>query len=148
MDIISNLAIGFGQALSLWNLIYCFIGVFLGTIVGVLPGLGPIATMVNIHLGFATPNFLIQEVMRSDVPWRDEIISLQHRKIQKLARHSCANRVKPNVARPGLAEAIPIKSGKRILTATLQLRSQNIRRHAWTISPALVRCTIVVPAKL
>ena len=33
--------------------------------------LGPIATMVNIHLGFATPNFLIQEVMRSDVPWRD-----------------------------------------------------------------------------
>ncbi len=37
--------------------------------------LGPIATMVNIHLGFATPNFLIQEVMRSDVPWRDEIIS-------------------------------------------------------------------------
>src|SRR6266576_4428048 len=80
--------------------------------------------------------------------WRDEIISLQHRKIQKLARHSCANRVKPNVARPGLAEAIPIKSGTRILTAILQLRSQNIRRHAWTISPALVRCTIVVPAKL
>ena len=37
--------------------------------------LGPIATMVNIHLGFATPNFLIQEVMRSDVPWRDDIIS-------------------------------------------------------------------------
>ena len=37
--------------------------------------LGPIATMVNIHLGFATPNFLIQEVMRADVPWRDEIVS-------------------------------------------------------------------------
>lgn len=37
--------------------------------------LGPIATMVNIHLGFATPNFLIQEVMRSDVPWRDEVVS-------------------------------------------------------------------------
>ena len=37
--------------------------------------LGPIATMVNIHFGFATPNFLIQEVMRSDVPWRDEIVS-------------------------------------------------------------------------
>ena len=36
--------------------------------------LGPIATMVNIHFGFSTPNFLIQEVMRSDVPWRDEII--------------------------------------------------------------------------
>lgn len=35
--------------------------------------LGPIATMVNIHIGFALPNFLIQEVMRSDVPWREEI---------------------------------------------------------------------------
>jgi galactonate dehydratase len=37
--------------------------------------LGPIATMVNIHMGFATPNFLIQEVMRSDVPWRDDVVS-------------------------------------------------------------------------
>jgi galactonate dehydratase len=37
--------------------------------------LGPIATMVNIHLGFAMSNFLIQEVMRSDVPWRDDIVS-------------------------------------------------------------------------
>ena len=36
--------------------------------------LGPIATMVNIHLGLTIPNFLIQEVMRSDVPWRDEIV--------------------------------------------------------------------------
>jgi galactonate dehydratase len=36
--------------------------------------LGPIATMVNIHVGLSTPNFLIQEVMRSDVPWRDEIV--------------------------------------------------------------------------
>ena len=37
--------------------------------------LGPIATMVNIHLGLSIPNFLIQEVMRSDVPWRDEIVT-------------------------------------------------------------------------
>jgi galactonate dehydratase len=35
--------------------------------------LGPIATLVNQHLGFSTPNFLIQEVMRSDVPWRDDV---------------------------------------------------------------------------
>ncbi len=48
MDIFSNLALGFGQALSLWNLFYCFIGVFLGTIVGVLPGLGPIATIAML----------------------------------------------------------------------------------------------------
>jgi len=36
--------------------------------------LGPIATMVNVHLGLATPNFLIQEVMRSDVPWRGDVV--------------------------------------------------------------------------
>lgn len=36
--------------------------------------LGPIATMVNIHVGLATPNFMIQEVMRSDVPWRDDVV--------------------------------------------------------------------------
>jgi galactonate dehydratase len=36
--------------------------------------LGPIATAVNVHLGFSTPNFLIQEIMRSDVPWRDEVV--------------------------------------------------------------------------
>jgi galactonate dehydratase len=36
--------------------------------------LGPVATMANLHLALATPNHLIQEVMRSDVPWRDEIV--------------------------------------------------------------------------
>lgn len=41
MDLINNLAIGFTTALSLHNLLYCFIGVTLGTLIGVLPGLGP-----------------------------------------------------------------------------------------------------------
>jgi galactonate dehydratase len=36
--------------------------------------LGPVATMVNLHLGFAISDFLIQEVMRADVPWRDEVV--------------------------------------------------------------------------
>jgi len=42
---IENLITGFGVSLSLQNLLFCFIGVFLGQIVGVLPGLGPTATM-------------------------------------------------------------------------------------------------------
>ncbi|QJU55221.1 galactonate dehydratase [Herbiconiux sp. KACC 21604] len=37
--------------------------------------LGPIATAVNQHVAFATPGVVIQEVMRSDVPWRDEVVS-------------------------------------------------------------------------
>ncbi len=47
-NVFSNLALGFGQALTFANLAYCFIGVFLGTIVGVLPGLGPIATIAML----------------------------------------------------------------------------------------------------
>jgi putative tricarboxylic transport membrane protein len=45
MDILGHLLVGLGTALSLSNLLYCFIGVFLGTVIGVLPGLGPVATI-------------------------------------------------------------------------------------------------------
>ena len=41
----SNLATGFGTALSLQNLWWCFFGALVGTIVGVLPGLGSLSTM-------------------------------------------------------------------------------------------------------
>jgi galactonate dehydratase len=36
--------------------------------------LGPIATAVNLHVSAAIPNFLIQELMRADVPWRADIV--------------------------------------------------------------------------
>ena len=45
MDFISNLGIGFHQVLQPINLLYCFGGVFLGTLIGVLPGIGPVGTM-------------------------------------------------------------------------------------------------------
>jgi putative tricarboxylic transport membrane protein len=45
MDIFANLALGFSESLAPMNLFYCFIGVLLGTAVGVLPGLGPLATI-------------------------------------------------------------------------------------------------------
>ncbi|SDK28322.1 tripartite tricarboxylate transporter permease [Aliiruegeria lutimaris] len=41
MDILSNLAMGFGVALSPFTLMLAVIGCFIGTIVGALPGLGP-----------------------------------------------------------------------------------------------------------
>jgi galactonate dehydratase len=41
--------------------------------------LGPVATMVNIQFGFSTPNFLIQEVMRHDVPWREDVVDIELR---------------------------------------------------------------------
>ncbi|MEZ5649685.1 MAG: tripartite tricarboxylate transporter permease [Burkholderiaceae bacterium] len=45
MELLSNLALGFTQALSLANLLYCLIGVLFGTAIGVLPGIGPLATI-------------------------------------------------------------------------------------------------------
>lgn len=45
MDILSNLATGFAVALTPINLLYCFLGSFIGTAIGVLPGLGPPATI-------------------------------------------------------------------------------------------------------
>ncbi len=47
-ELFSNLALGFSVALNLTNLMYCFIGVFLGTLIGVLPGIGPVATIAML----------------------------------------------------------------------------------------------------
>jgi putative tricarboxylic transport membrane protein len=45
MDVFESLALGFGVALSAQNLAYCFAGVALGTLIGVLPGIGPLSTI-------------------------------------------------------------------------------------------------------
>ena len=39
MELLQNLALGFSVALTLNNIMYCFIGVMLGTLIGVLPGI-------------------------------------------------------------------------------------------------------------
>ncbi|MCT8989051.1 tripartite tricarboxylate transporter permease [Chelativorans sp. SCAU2101] len=48
MEFLSNLAIGFSVVAQPTNLLYCFIGVFLGTAIGVLPGVGPLATIAML----------------------------------------------------------------------------------------------------
>jgi putative tricarboxylic transport membrane protein len=48
MEIFSNLALGLSIAVTPGNLFYCLIGVFLGTAIGVLPGLGPTATIAML----------------------------------------------------------------------------------------------------
>jgi len=45
LETLHNLAFGFSVCLQPINLVYCFVGVLLGTLVGVLPGLGPSATI-------------------------------------------------------------------------------------------------------
>ncbi|OGA04501.1 MAG: hypothetical protein A3H35_05160 [Betaproteobacteria bacterium RIFCSPLOWO2_02_FULL_62_17] len=44
-ELVSHLGLGFSVALSLQNVVLCFVGAMLGTLVGVLPGIGPIATI-------------------------------------------------------------------------------------------------------
>ena len=48
MEIFSNLGLGIETAFTLTNLFYCLVGVFIGTAVGVLPGLGPVATIAML----------------------------------------------------------------------------------------------------
>src|SRR6267142_6043725 len=48
MDALSNLLLGFSVALTPVNLFWCLVGVVLGTMVGVLPGLGPAATIAML----------------------------------------------------------------------------------------------------
>ncbi|MDQ7777423.1 tripartite tricarboxylate transporter permease [Paracoccus aminovorans] len=48
MDLLSNLAMGFSVASSLANLAFCLIGVILGTLIGVLPGIGATATIAML----------------------------------------------------------------------------------------------------
>ena len=48
MDVLSGLMQGFAVALQPLNLLWCFLGVLLGTVVGVMPGLGPPATIAML----------------------------------------------------------------------------------------------------
>src|SRR3954471_2281539 len=48
MDLLHNLSIGFGVAFTYTNLLYAFFGCVLGTLMGVLPGLGPVATIAML----------------------------------------------------------------------------------------------------
>jgi TctA family transporter len=48
MDLIANLSLGFGVAFTPINLIYAFVGCLLGTLIGVLPGIGPLATIAML----------------------------------------------------------------------------------------------------
>lgn len=48
MELFNNLVLGFGVALTPINLLYCLFGVSIGTLIGVLPGIGPLATIAML----------------------------------------------------------------------------------------------------
>jgi len=56
METLQQLIYGLSVAITPINLFYCFVGVLIGTLVGVLPGLGPIATIsMLLPITFALP---------------------------------------------------------------------------------------------
>ncbi|MBL0089542.1 MAG: tripartite tricarboxylate transporter permease [Ideonella sp.] len=63
MELLNNLMLGFGVAFTLQNLAYAFFGAVLGTLIGVLPGLGPVATIAmllpSIYALDATPALIM-----------------------------------------------------------------------------------------
>ena len=62
MDLLGNLGLGVETALQPENLVWCFVGVVLGTAVGVLPGIGPTATialLLPVTFGFEPVTALI-----------------------------------------------------------------------------------------
>jgi putative tricarboxylic transport membrane protein len=52
MDLLNAIAVGFATALTLKNVAFCFVGTLVGTVIGVLPGLGPVAT-ISLLLPFS-----------------------------------------------------------------------------------------------
>ncbi|MEJ6005540.1 tripartite tricarboxylate transporter permease [Paucibacter sp. AS339] len=63
MELLNNLALGFHVAMTWQNLLYAFGGAVLGTLIGVLPGLGPVATIAmllpSIYALDATPALIM-----------------------------------------------------------------------------------------
>jgi TctA family transporter len=56
MEVVDNLVFGFSQALTAQNLLLCATGCVIGMLVGVLPGLGPLATIsLLLPLTFSLP---------------------------------------------------------------------------------------------
>ncbi len=62
MDIWNNIVLGFSVAVTPFNLLLAFVGVFLGTVIGVLPGIGPmtgIALLIPITFGLEPSSAII-----------------------------------------------------------------------------------------
>src|SRR6266508_367980 len=61
--------------------------------------------------------------------WRDQIVSVEHGKIEKFPCDFHANGVQPNILRTGATKAVAIEARDRVAATTSQFCSKNIRRH-------------------
>jgi len=77
----------------------------------------------------------------------DEIVSIEHGKIEKLARGLNADGVQTNIFRTGATKSIAIESGHWIATATLQFCAQHVCRHDLKLIVSNNRSTIEFRAR-
>lgn len=77
MDLLQHLALGLGVAVTLQNLGCAFLGAVLGTLIRVLPGLGPVATITTIAMLLpftrtldATPALILLAGIYYGAQWR------------------------------------------------------------------------------
>jgi TctA family transporter len=102
MDLINNLSLGFSVALSLQNLAYGFMGAVLGTLIGVLPGLGPVATIAmllpSIYALDATPALIMLAGIYYGSQYGGSTTAILSLSIDEHARPAC--RAVPIPSRP------------------------------------------------
>ena len=80
---------------------------------------------------------------------RDQIVSVEHREIEKLARDFHADSMQPDIFRSGPTKTIAIKSGDRIAATTFEFGSQDVCRHGaiLALEVEFVKCWIVENAR-
>jgi hypothetical protein len=79
---------------------------------------------------------------------RDEIVAIQHREVEELPRHLCADRVQTNIAGTGLAEPVAIKPGQRITAAGLEIGTEDVGRHRCMVDAVRSSCTTLLSVKV
>jgi putative tricarboxylic transport membrane protein len=62
MHYMDNLMLGFEVALSHDNFLFCWAGAIIGTVIGVLPGLGPVTTSVFLAAGFGVFGYVMRQL--------------------------------------------------------------------------------------
>jgi len=75
---------------------------------------------------------LVARLEPGKTPFRmrcNQIVSIEHGEIEKLARRFYADCVHAEVFRTGAAKSVAIKSGHRIATTTFEISSEDVCRH-------------------
>jgi TctA family transporter len=116
-DIVHLLGLGFGAALTPSHLWYCFVGATIGTFIGVLPGLGPIATMAML-----LPLTYYLQTHRRPHHARRHLLRLAVRRLDDGDPHAPSGRVVPVVTcLDGYEMARRGRAGAALATAALAL---------------------------